>query len=224
MREESALAAFLAAFAHHPVAVGPLLDAGERVAQAGEHLDVVEARDELLVAGGLVREDLFAERRHLLGDRAGVGVVLVAAGDAQLLGLRLLDLALLVQPAVVLLLERPDEAGERLAAEGVREGVAARESRGHLPVVAERDVERVVVDRDLPVDGTVAFGSEEVVLERNVGDVGYGLDGHLVFPWVGGPVAVAVSPILHESGAECYKNRAWRGGDPATRPDAAGGG
>ena len=189
-----------------------------RVAHRVRLHHVLRAVDGGGVVLGAVRVEDVEALVHGLLDRGDVGVVLEA-------GVRGGGLRLLLDPVVVLGLEGLREAVHRTAAEEVREPVAAREARLHAPVF-ERDVERVVVDLDLPADGSVSVQAEEVVLERNVGDVGYGLDGHLVFPWVGGPVAVAVSPILHESGAECYKNRAWRGGggDPATRPDAAGGG
>ena len=82
-------------------------------------------------------------------------------------------LRLVVDPGVVLGLERLRETGEGGGAEQVREPVAARELGVH-PAVDERDVEGVVVDLDLAVLGRGPLRGQEVVLERDVADV---LDG-----------------------------------------------
>ena len=113
------------------------------------------------------------------GDLAGVGVVLVAAGDPSLRRPLSLDYGLRVEPVVVLRLERLREARKGLAAEHVRKEVTACEADVHLAVV-KPDVERVAVGRaahdgDLPAHGRLPL--EEVVRERGVCDMIY-CDSH----------------------------------------------
>ena len=146
-----------------PVAFRAVGDAGERVAERREAGDVVEAGKELLLAGGirLFEDGLeLADGRQDLGD---VGIVLEAEGERELRGLGLLDLALPVEPGVVLGLEDPGEAAERLRAEEVREGVAGEELRVDL-AVGESDAVDVPADLDLARGGRVGLGRLEMRL------------------------------------------------------------
>ena len=123
---------------------------------------------------------LFEEGLELVDERldlAGVRIVLEAEGQRELRGFGLLDLALLVEPDVVLRLQPLREAREGPGAEHVGKGVSAHELRAD-PAVRERDVKGVVVDLDLATHGLLFPGSEEVVLERDFGDAVDALYGH----------------------------------------------
>ena len=180
------------------VAVGAAGVAGERVAELREADDIVEAGEVRLLAGGI---RLLEDGLELGGDRldlGGVGIVLEAERQGELRGLRLLDLPLPVEPGVVLRLQLPREAPERLRAEEVRERVAGQELGVH-PAVGERDFVDVFVDFDLTVGGRGRLGGVEMFRERNFRDV-FDFDGHGLFLfWV------LLLPSLHKTGRKGYK-------------------
>ena len=149
------------------VALDPFVDPRVLGRDVGVVLDVLRLRHPLrLVVGrdvGVVL-DPFVDPRVLAPD---VGVVLEILHHGRLLHVVIVHhvmddaagnalaharLRLVVDPIVILSLERLRETGESGGSEQVREPVAARELGVHLPI-DERDVEGVVVDLYLAVLG-----------------------------------------------------------------------